>query len=207
MNSREGETGMEAQRISVAEQAAEQRREEAWKREEFFADILESGPPGEVEYGGIEEECRRQGLNRWQLWEGLAVWDYPAQSLTTLGGGLPVGEAEQERMRRRILGLIGRLPQGSKEEFIGLVRLMNCVQQRVEFLCEMMVYLFAEREKGREEGGGEVEGKRYTEYFCDKLMWDLSKIQDLGGLHSLAVVEQEYRDWLVDLLMSGEVLV
>ena len=38
-------------------------------------------------------------------------------------------------------------------------------------------------------------------------MWDLSKIQDLGHLRRLAAVEQEYRDWLVDLLMSGEVLV
>jgi len=197
---------MGTQRISVVEQAAEQRREEAWDREEFFADILESGPPGEAEYHGIEEECRRQGLNRWQLWEGLAVWEDPTRSLTALGGGMPIGEAEQERMRRRILGLIGRLPRGSKKEFAALVRLMSCVQQRVEFLCEMMVYLFAEREKGREEEGEEVEAKRYTEFFCDKLMWELAKIQDLGQLRSLAAVEQEYRDWLVDLLMSGEVL-
>jgi hypothetical protein len=108
-------------------------------------------------------------------------------------------------MRRGIVGLIGRLPQGSKEEFAAWVRLMGCVQQRVEFLCEMMVYLFAERQKGEEEE--ELEANRYTEFFCDKLMWDLTKIHDLSKLHSLAVVEREYRDWLVGLLMSGEVLV
>lgn len=194
---------MAAERTGVVEEATGQ-GQEAWDWEEFFADILENAPPGDLEYRGIEEECGRQGLTLWQLWEGLAVWRDPTRSLTRLGGGIPMGDVERERMRRRILGLIGRLPKGSKKEFAALVRLMNCVRQRVEFLCEMMVYLFAEREKGREEE--EVEANRYTEFFCNKLMWELAKIQDLGQLRSLATVEQEYRDWLADLLMSGEVL-
>jgi hypothetical protein len=181
---------------------------EEWGREEFFADILECGVSENQEYQRMEEECGRQGLSRWELWQGLAQCLQPEGSQEKGLRGISLGGAEQEKMRKRIVNLIGLLPQKSLGEFRGLVKLLDGFLQRTEFVCDMMVYLFAEREKGPQEEDEEVLPRRYTGFFTEKLMWELYKIQDLGERgFSLAEVEEQYQHWLMDLYLAGEVLV
>jgi hypothetical protein len=183
---------------------------QSWDDGQFFADIIECCCGGGIEdreYRRIEEESRRHELTHWELWQSLAQHLQRGVSQERDPRGMPLGGGEeQENMRKRILSLMGRLPQESLGEFRSLVNLLSGFLQRAEFVCQMVVYLFSEREKGPGEWE-EVQAKRYTDFFSEKLMWELSKIQQLGDCKSLADVDEQYRDWLMDRMIGGEVLV
>ncbi|MBE3039290.1 MAG: hypothetical protein IMZ62_10825 [Chloroflexi bacterium] len=77
--------------------------------------------------------------------------------------------------------------------------------KRVEFVCDLVVYLFAEREKGMERE--QADRRVYTEFFVQKLMWELEMIRELGDANALEKLNGEYVGWLSDRILDGEVLI
>jgi hypothetical protein len=172
------------------EELAEARR--AWHREAEAEEICEQ----------ILQEHPQLGER--QLWRALAAYRQSGRPR----GATPIcpqlSSADRRKLSERVRLLIGRLPVDSLKEFSGLVAFTETFLTRLEFVCDLVVYLFAEREKGLEPDG--TEGQRYVEFFVQKLMWELDVISRIGSQLPLSALEAEYLDWLMDRILDGEVL-
>jgi len=170
---------------------------------------LAEGRRGWDSEAGAEELCEQilqeqPGLEERELWRALAAYRL---------SGRPCGErllcaqlssADRQKLWERVRLLIGRLPVDSLQEFSGLVAFTETFLSRVQFVCDLVVYLFAEREKGLEPEG--TEGRRYVQFFVQKLMWELDVVSRIAEEQPLSALEGEYLDWLMDRILDGEVL-
>ena len=179
--------------------------EEEQGSKEFVRDVLNCAPVIEGVYPQILEDCDRFGMSERDLWQRMAL--YQKKGVISERGQCPLelGDGPGEKLRKRILTLIGKLPYESLEEFRGLVIFTASFLKRVEFVCDLVVYLFAEREKGIIDNE-ETETRVYTDFFVQKLLWELEKIREIGEQTSLGELEGEYVGWLADRIMDGEVL-
>ena len=173
--------------------------------EELVQELLDGEAVIEEEYGRILADCHRCGMSERELWQKLSL--YRKEGVLSEKGTYPLelDGACDEKLRQRILTLIGKLPHESLDEFRGLVALMANFLKRVEFVCDLVVYLFAEREKGMERE--EADRRVYTEFFVQKLMWELEMIRELGDANALEQLNGEYVGWLSDRILDGEVLI
>lgn len=173
--------------------------------EELVQELLDGEAVIEEEYGRILADCHRCGMSERELWQKLSL--YRKEGVLSEKGTYPLelDGACDEKLRQRILTLIGKLPHESLDEFRGLVALTANFLKRVEFVCDLVVYLFAEREKGMERE--EADRRVYTEFFVQKLMWELEMIRELGDANALEKLNGEYVGWLSDRILDGEVLI
>lgn len=173
--------------------------------EKLLRKVLDGGSRVEDRYPEILEHCHRQGMSERQLWHGLAI---SRQTGSVHCPELPweqLVRCDRKKLRRRILSLIGELPAQSVDEFRGLVAFTATFLGRAEFVCDLLVYLFAERERGA--GQQLPDGRRYTEFFVQKLMWELDTVQQIAHRLPLSRLDDEYADWLADRILDGEVLI
>jgi hypothetical protein len=173
--------------------------------EELVQELLNAeGETGE-EYAQILEDCDRCGMSERELWQTMAL--YRKAGVVSEKGTFPLelGDGLGEKLRKRILTLIGKLPHESLDEFRGLIAFTASFLKRVEFVCDLVVYLFAEREKGLESQ--ETQTRLYTDFFVEKLMWELEMIRQIGDAKSLRELDGEYVGWLADRILDGEVLI
>jgi len=170
---------------------------------------LAEPPRGWGSEARAEELCEQilqgqPGLEERELWRALAAY---RQSGRPCGGrliGAQLSSAHRQQLQQRVRLLIGRLPAESLEAFSGLVAFTETFVSRLQFVCDLVVYLFAEREKGLEPEG--TEGRRYVEFFVQKLMWELDVVSRIAAEQPLSELEGEYLDWLTDRILDGEVL-
>jgi hypothetical protein len=158
----------------------------------------------------VEELCeqilrKRPELEERELWRELAAYRGIESARCGKPAGVELASADRPRLAERIRLLIGRLPEESLEDFSGLVAFTETFLSRVQFVCDLVVYLFAEREKGLESEG--TEGRRYAEFFVQKLMWELDVVSRIAEQQPLSALEGEYLDWLADRILDGEVLI
>lgn len=180
--------------------------EEQQQTERLLRQLLDGSTAAEQLYPEILEHCRLQRISERRLWRMLAV--YRAEGTLSPARLLPFEElagCHEEKLRARILGLIGRLPAASLDDFAGLVAFTGTFAARVQFVCDLVVYLFTEREKGGE--GRQTDGRLYTEFFAGKLMWELEVVRRIAEQRPLAELADEYFDWLTDRILDGEVLI
>jgi len=173
---------------------------------EFVRDLLSDAPIREDEYADILQDCDRFGVSERDLWQRMAL--YLQKGVVTekvFFDARELSECYGQKLRRRILALIGKLPQESLEEFRGLMTFTASFLQRVEFLCDLVVYLFAEREKGTEREDSDK--GIYIQFFAEKLMWELDVIGQVAEGTALQEVNGKYWQWLEDRIIDGEVLI
>ena len=156
-----------------------------------------------------EELCVRllqeqPGLEERELWRALATYRLRGRPGGERSIGAELASADRQKLSERVRLLIGRLPVDSLQEFSGLVAFTETFSSRVQFVCDLVVYLFAEREKGPEPEG--TEGQRYVAFFVQKLMWELGVVNRIAEEQPLSALEGEYCDWLTDRILDGEVL-
>jgi hypothetical protein len=203
MHERHGGNGMETKKIETTKvvEALEEEQECA----EFVRDLLDGAALSEKEYRAILQDCHRLEVSERELWEKMALYLRKGVSHPRVSARLELDDSGGQRMRKRILTLIGRLPHESLEEFCGLIAFTDSFLQRAAYLCDLLVYLFAEREKGDGDSQG-IDTMLYVDFFVDKLLWELEKIRQFGEQTSLAELNQHYLDWLTDRILDGEVL-
>lgn len=180
--------------------------EQGRQTERLLRQILDGSAAAEQLYPEMLEHCQAQRISERQLWRMLAL--YRADGSLSTAQLLPSQElacCHDEKLRRRILALIGRLPAERLDDFAGLVAFTSTFAARVQFVCDLLVYLFAEREKGGE--GPQSDGRLYTEFFAGKLMWELDVVRRIAEQRPLAELADEYFDWLTDRILDGEVLI
>jgi len=176
---------------------------EPWWGEDLFQ---RAGWDSEAAAEQLCEQILRDqpGLGQRELWRALAAYRRTGSARSGVLAGVDLSSTDRPKLAERIRLLIGRLPAESLEEFSGLVAFTETFLSRVQFVCDLVVYLFAEREKGlRPEG---TPGGLYVRFFVQKLMWELDLVSRLGEQRSLCALPGEYLDWLVDRILDGEVL-
>jgi hypothetical protein len=174
--------------------------------EGLLREILEGSPPTQPICDQVLQHCRAQRISEREFWRLFALYRADGTlSGAAVAWGQEFARCEDEKLRKRILELIGRLPRESLEDFAGLVAFTSIFAARVQFLCDLLVYLFAEREKGGE--GHQSEGRLYTEFFAAKLMWELDVMRRIGEQYPPADLADQYLDWLTDRILDGEVLI
>jgi hypothetical protein len=200
MQSQNDEPIGDAEKIEV-----HQRDGWAERTEKLLRQLLDGGSH-EDHYGEVLEHCRREGMSQRRLWHALAISRLTnSVSCPELVWERLIG-CDGERLRRRILGLIDELPAASLEEFRGLVAFTATFLSRTEFVCDLIVFLFAERERGAVRQP--PDGGRYTEFFVQKLMWELDVVlQLMAERPALSQLNEGYVDWLADRILDGEVLI
>lgn len=186
-----------ATRVAARISAAEAREE------------LAESPGGWDSEARAEELCERilqeqPALEERELWRALAAYRQSGSPRPVSLIGAQLSSAHREQLGKRVRFLIGRLPVESLDEFSGLVAFTETFLSRLQFVCDLVVYLFAEREKGVEPEG--TEGRRYVEFFVQKLMWELDVVSRIAVEQPLSELEGEYLDWLADRILDGEVL-
>jgi len=144
------------------------------------------------------------GLDERELWRALAAYRLSGRPRGERLVCAQLASAHRQKLCERVRFLIGKLPAESLQEFSGLVAFTETFLSRVQFVCDLVVYLFAEREKGLEPEGSE--GRRYVEFFVQKLMWELDVVSRIAEQQPLSALEGEYLDWLTDRILDGEVL-
>lgn len=170
------------------------------------------GPIGEpwdsaAQAGEICEQILGQQplISERELWRALAAFRQTGTPSSSRLDSVALVSCDREKLQERIRMLIGRLPAESLDEFCGLVAFTETLLGRAEFLCDLVVYLFTEREKGlRPEG---TEGGLYVQFFVQKLMWELDVVSRIAEQRPLSQLNDEYAEWLTDRILEGEVLI
>jgi hypothetical protein len=194
-------TGQEAQ-IGDPEPAAE--RLDDWDRGEDFV-FREWDHPDDADEVCEQILLRHPGLEERQLWRELAAHRRPAVVPWNSLPSVPMLLANSRKLHQRVRLLIGRLPQESLKDFYGLVTFTQTFLARMQAVCDLLVYLYAEREKGTQSEG--TPATLYVDFFAQKLTWELEELQQLSQCHSLSELPSEYAEWLTDRILDGEVLV
>jgi hypothetical protein len=158
---------------------------------------------------GAEELCeqilqQQPGLQERELWRALAAYRYSGRPQGQRSVCAQLSSAHHRELCERVRLLIGRLPVDSLPDFSGLVAFTETFLSRVQFVCDLIVYLFAEREKGLQPE--RTDGQRYVAFFVQKLMWELDVVSRIAQEQPLSALEGQYLDWLLDRILDGEVL-
>ena len=148
--------------------------------------------------------CRRRGLEESEMWAKLALYKQcePADVLFSMEQVSPFTD-KQQRFRQRILELIGRLPRESLKDFRTLLDFRRFFLARLEYVSDLLVYFFLEREKGlwRESQDSSV----YTNYFNHKLFREFNAINEIvAGSADIAKLYSRYEGWLLDQALDEE---
>ena len=167
-----------------------------------------------LEYGGDEEEkrqavveyCESRGIEESRMWNELALYhrDGPAADdpFDRWKRGGFFDDAE-ERLRGRIVALIGRLPEETVGDFTALLDFRRQFLQRIQYVCDLVVYFFLEREKGewRESENTAV----YVQFINHKLFREFSAINDIVIIDdSIKHLGNRYLDWILDRALDEE---
>jgi hypothetical protein len=179
--------------------------EEGQQTERLFRQLLDGSRVLEQLYPEVLGHCRRQDISERQLWHGLAVYRQTGSFGCPVLPWADLTLFSRQKLSRRILSLIGQLPPESLQEFRALVALTATFLDRAQFVCDLVVYLYTEREKGARWAGSE--GRLYIEFFVEKLMWELDVVRRSAEQHPLEQLNEEYAAWLCDRIMDGEVLI
>ncbi len=183
---------------------------------ESAAERLDAGDPGEDfafrhwdHPDDAQEVCeqilfRHPGLPERQLWLKLAAYRRPAVVPWNNVPYAPMLLGSPKKLHQRVRLLIGRLPPESLEDFYGLVTFTQTFLARMEAVCDLLVYLYAEREKGTEPEG--TPASLYIDFFAQKLTWELEELQHISHGHPLSELADQYVDWLQDRILDGELL-
>jgi hypothetical protein len=181
----------------------------AWISHEQAIDEFAETRRGWDSEARTEELCERilqehPGLEERELWRALAAYRRSGRPRGESLVSAQLSSAQHQKLCERVRLLIGRLPVDGLQEFSGLVAFTETFVSRVQFVCDLVVYLFAEREKGLEPEG--TEGRLYIQFFVQKLMWELDLVSRIAEEQPLSALEGEYLDWLMDRVLDGEVL-
>ena len=142
--------------------------------------------------------CRSRGLEESMMWAKLALYKQcgPTDVLFTMEQTGHFADIQQ-RLRQRIIVLIGCLPRESLEDFRVLLDFRRFFLERLEHVSDLLVYFFLEREKGlwRESQDSSV----YTNYFNHKLFREFDVINEIvAGSAGIEKLRDRYEGWLLD---------
>lgn len=166
--------------------------------------ILEAPNEASQKRRRLLKYCRGHGLEESEMWATLALYkERGAVDVLFAMEQISLFVDKQQRLRQRIVELIGRLPQATLEDFTALLDFRRYFLERMEFVSELLVYFFLEREKGlwRQSPDSSV----YTGYFNHKLFREFNAIDEaVTGSAGVETLRSRYEGWLLDQALDEE---
>ena len=149
--------------------------------------------------------CERHGESEARIWRELASFREAGASGVLYAGGEPFSwfDGQTEKLRQRLLALIGRLPLETLADFRELVLFTERFLERIGFMADQLLYVFLEREKGawRES----QDSGAYTELFVERVFQETDLVREMAWSDSLAELNDRYEDWLSQRSLDAEV--
>ena len=177
---------------------------EVWRK--LSAEILDASADGQEKRSRLLAYCRNQGLGESSMWERLALYRrHGAAAAAAHRKPYRLFEYKQQRLRQRILALIGELPGSTLGDFSALLSFRRLFLERVEYVSDLLVYFFLEREKGLWRAS--EDSSVYTAYFNRKLFREFHTINEIVMRSAdIEVLQDEYESWLLDQALDEEVV-
>lgn len=171
----------------------------------FLERILTKGEEPSRKREQVLAYCEKQGVNERTIWRELALFR-EAGAIGILFEKEPflIFDYQDKKLRERILVLIKRLPQESLSDFRQLVTLTDRFLERVQFVCDFLLHLFLEREKGSYIE--KVDTSKYTDFFVQKMFREIDVIDEIADLKAFQNLNDEYEQRLCDKLLDDELL-
>ena len=186
--------------------AVTQSCEEARNSLNFFEKVLTE--PGEPEDKRKEvlEYCSNHAIEERTIWRKLALF-------REIGSPEHLFEKEpyhyfdliDEQVRERILVLIKKLPKETFSDFRELITFTDRFLERLQFLCDALLHLFLEREKGAYRESWDM--SLYTDFFEQKIFREFEMIHEITDLYPFKSLNDKYESWLCDKVLDEEVLI
>ena len=148
--------------------------------------------------------CEGNGESESRIWSELALFReegasgilHASEPFSWFGG-------QDEKLRERIVSLIGRLPLETLADFRELVLFTERFAERIQFMADQLLYVFLEREKGawRESH----DSGAYTELFVERVFQEADLVREMAWSNSLAEFIDRYEQWLSQRALDSEV--
>lgn len=149
--------------------------------------------------------CGRQSFSEKQVWRRLSVYAQTGEIKPDLDLQAPLFfDSQIKKMRERIILLIDKLPEDTQADFRNLLDFTDLFQDRMLFLCDLILYLFLEREKGSFKSSEDI--SKYLDFFHQKLFREFEFIQEIIQPGSVKNFVLEYTGWLADKFLDMEAL-
>ena len=149
--------------------------------------------------------CERNGESEKRIWREFASFKEAGADGVLYDGGETFAwfDGQTEKLRERILALIGRLPLETFADFRELVLFTERFLERIGFMADQLLYVFLEREKGawRESQDSGL----YTELFVERVFQETDLVREMAWSNSLAELNDRYEDWLSQRSLDSEV--
>lgn len=110
-----------------------------------------------------------------------------------------------EDVREQILVLIKKLPLKTLSDFRELITFSERFIGRVQFLCDLLLYFFLEKEKGAYRERWDM--SLYTDFFHNKMFREVEKINEITEIYPFEKLNDEYDLWLYEKFLDEEVLI
>jgi hypothetical protein len=167
--------------------------------------ILNGQDEGSQKRKRLVSYCRSRGFEESIMWAKLALYRQqgPAEVPFFIEHVSLFGY-KQQKLRQRILELIGKQPRESLGDFRELLCFRKYFLERLEYVSELLVYFFLEREKGlwRESQDSSV----YTNYFNHKLFSEFNAINEIiADSAGLKKLRSEYESRLLEQELDEDV--
>ncbi len=172
----------------------------------FFQRLL--AKPGEPEEKRKEvlNYCSEQSVEECKVWWKLALFrEAGATGLLCEKEPYRYFDLLDEQVRERILAGIKKLPQETLGDFRELVTFTGRFLERVQFLCDALLYFFLEKEKGAYRESPDM--SLYTDFFDHKIFRELDVIHAITDRYPFHSLNDQYESWLCDKVLDEEVLI
>ncbi len=153
----------------------------------------------------ILAHCEEQSVNESDVWLDLALYREAGSNRVPGKKELfTLFDVKDRKLKERIPDLIRKLPSQTLSDFRELVIFTDRFRDRIEFLCDALLYIFLEHEKGSYRESADTH--RYTEYFSNKLFREGDVLNDCAKA-GIKGMNDRYLGWLCDKIMDEEVLI
>lgn len=172
----------------------------------FFEKLLTEPGEGEQKRKEILEYCSTQTVEERRIWWKLALFrEVGSTGMLFEKEPFRYFDLLDEQVREQILVLIKKLPVKTLSDFRELITFTDRFLERVQFLCDALLYFFLEKEKGAYRESWDM--SRYTEFFDHKMFRELQMINEIFDLHPFHSLNDKYESWLCDKVLDEELLI
>ena len=185
--------------------AVEDRLEDERERLDLLHRLLEGKEDATEKRRRLLLWCERNSESEGRIWRELASFSKAGASGVLCDGGETFAwfDVQDQKVRERILTLIGRLPVETLADFRELVLFTDRFLERIGLMADQLLYVFLEREKGawresRDSGA-------YTDLFVQRVFQETDLVREMEWGDSLAELNERYEDWLSRRSLDAEI--
>ncbi len=173
---------------------------------EFFQRLLCKPEDSSEKREALLSYCGEQSVEEWEVWWNLALFrETGVEGLLYESPPDRLFDSLRNNLRQQILEGIKKIPRETLTDFRDLVSFTSMFLERVKFLCDFLLHLFLQRERGCYRESQDMSG--YTDFFVQKMFREIDRIDEITNLNLFDDLNDLYELWLSDKLADEEMLI